>query len=163
MLSETTGDIWEYQKTHRIVIPTNTEGAMGRGLALQARKKYPGLYTTYRVHLNQRAARVSCPVVLKDFPDLILYPVKHSWRDKARDSLIAGNLTVLEFWNDRPIALPELGCGFGEKTWEEIKPLLEILQHQEGEYLIVHPDSSLGQKYSDSFRPSSTRSDARFS
>lgn len=40
-----TRDIWELLGSHKIVIPVNLSGPMGRGLALQAKKRYPYLET----------------------------------------------------------------------------------------------------------------------
>lgn len=172
MLTEVQGDLWDFLPTHLIVIPTNTVGVMGRGLAAQARDRFPGLETAYRAYCQKhksghKMVRSEYPVCLAAFPQLILFPVKRHWGSKADLDLIRTNLCrVQSKFALEPgapaVALPELGCGFGELTWKQVRPLFEILQDSQVKYLIVHPEASLGEKYASSFQLAKSYRDARF-
>lgn len=44
-------DIWELVDTHWIVVPTNLQGTMGKGLAQQAKERFPALERAWKNYL----------------------------------------------------------------------------------------------------------------
>lgn len=171
-LQHVSDDIWNYSNSHYVVIPTNARGVMGRGLAYQAKKKYPGLQLLYRSHCDSLDLETACwPACLPPFSKLILFPVKKNWADRASVGLIVDNLNRLEAGNcfctldeNIPIAMPELGCGFGELDWKTIGPVIEEWAKliRKLRVLLVHPSEVIGERYADSMKPGA-RKDARFS
>lgn len=138
MLTETTGDIWSYVLTHRIVIPTNILGVMGAGLALAAKQKYPGIQTAYQ-HALDTLPDKRVPWWSDAFPDLILAPTKRHWVDKSRYQDVADILVKLSKMQGGPFALPEMGCGLGGLTWSLTHGLYKVFENVPTEWVVVHP------------------------
>ena len=139
MLTETTGDIWSYVETHRIIIPTNQLGVMGAGLALAAKKRYPGLQTAYQQAFRSGYDK-RLPWCSNSYTDLILAPTKRHWRDKSRIEDVANLLIELSKIEGGPFACPELGCGLGGLKWMDTAPLYKVLELIPQDWTIVHPN-----------------------
>lgn len=124
------GNLWDMEADWRC-ITTNSdinrfgELVMGRGCALQAKKRYPGLakYAAERVRSNGNVVQA-----IKAH-NLILFPVKHHWPDQADLSLIETSANQLAWHADEHnlgrILLPRPGCGNGRVEWDDVCPILE--------------------------------------
>lgn len=130
-LKEIIGDIWDYHSNNNaIVIPTNgtvnSKGlaVMGRGLALQASKKYPQL----RKQLAQLLSKNGNKCYLQ-MNNIITFPVKYNWNEKADIELIKKSCIELNGYIPvyRQIYIPRVGCGNGQLQWKDVKPVLEAL------------------------------------
>lgn len=116
-----------------LVNTVNTEGVMGKGIALQFKKAFPENFSSYerackagevvvgRVHVVRRLAS----------PRFIInFPTKKHWRQPSklefvRDGLVDLVATVRAH-GIQSIAIPPLGCGNGGLDWSDVKP--EILK-----------------------------------
>lgn len=129
-------DLWSfYGEGHPIVITTNGamngrgECVMGRGVALQAKQRFPGLPKSLGKILRSDGNHVYW------FPTLHLFtfPVKETWTDTASYSLIEQSArelmtTANEMPEDLlylPIFMPRPGCGNGRLHWAHVKPRIE--------------------------------------
>lgn len=140
-MQEITGNIWEkyekglhYNDGTYIVIPTNgfvrKNGTcvMGRGLALQAAKKFPELGK----QLGDRIKEYGNVIFTFCNINIITFPVKHNWWENADLKLIeqsAKDLATIYKYNlsglPTPVYLPRVGCGNGKLNWKDVKPILE--------------------------------------
>jgi O-acetyl-ADP-ribose deacetylase (regulator of RNase III) len=107
----------------------NTEGIMGKGIALQFRKAFPENYDAYR-----RACEIGDVQPGKMFvferrtltsPRYIInFPTKRHWRSKSRMSDIEAGLRALvaevKSLGIRSVAVPPLGCGLGGLNWSDV-------------------------------------------
>ena len=129
-MKEFKGDLWEYPADVRI-ITTNGDinrfglAVMGRGVALQARSRYKNIDVLLGDILIQHGNHVFWL-----YNDLISFPVKHHWREKADIALIERSIKELmeiankhEEW--KVIAIPRPGCGNGNLKWSDVKLILE--------------------------------------
>lgn len=126
---EITGNLWDYPEPVIRVITTNGTvrkdgcAVMGRGCALEAAQFYPELpYILGDLISNYGNV---CHW-LKD--NLISFPVKHNWWEKADVSIIEKSckeLSTSVIAKRVPIVLPRPGCGNGKLRWEDVKPILE--------------------------------------
>lgn len=119
-----------------LVNPINCTSAMGKGLALDFRKRFPGLYEQHVKLANAGFIQPGQLTVFQgDGPIVIGLPTKRHWRDasrledvrlgvKALRSLLEANLAV------RSVAIPALGCGLGGLKWASVKDV--ILRELEG-------------------------------
>ena len=139
MMRSERGSIWAYEKTHVLVIPTNIgwrtktqANVMGRGLALQAAKKYPDFQLWFGKECAARGAET--PVLLYPDGPLIAFPVKPlnvsaphlSWQSRANLQLINRSAKQLaELKVDRPVAVSMVGCGNGGLDMSEVRPILD--------------------------------------
>lgn len=142
MISETTGNIWSYLGSHKIVIPTNQIGVMGAGLALQAKKKCPGIQESYIIFLRGLSNR-NIPWIPSKYPNIILAPTKRHWKDKSRIDDVADILIKLSQMSDGPFALPEMGCGLGGLSWQLTKGLYKVFETNSTEWIVVHPSTKV--------------------
>lgn len=142
-------DIWALLDTHKIVIPVNLQGVCGRGLAYQAKTHFPSLEVAWKGRCKKGLAR---PGVLVEGKYLILMPVKYHYAEKANLKLIEDALVALSQLSCA-IALPQIGCGFGERSWEkEVEPLVvKYLDNKENITLVIPPED-VGKRYAESFK-----------
>jgi hypothetical protein len=122
------GNLWKFHTpANWIVITTNgsirKDGAcvMGRGVALQAKKRYPKLPCELGAKIAESGNNV---FTFKDY-GILTFPVKHKWFEKADLELIEHSAKQLLYVVDRPIYLPMVGCGNGHLNWRDVRPVLE--------------------------------------
>jgi len=118
-----------------LVNTVNTEGVMGKGIALQFKQAFPAMYKEYeracklgeiklgKVHVYDLGGLVGGPRWIVNFP------TKGHWRSKSKLSDIKSGLEDLvsevQRLGIRSIALPPLGCGLGGLNWDDVRPLIE--------------------------------------
>ncbi|MGT2439943.1 type II toxin-antitoxin system antitoxin DNA ADP-ribosyl glycohydrolase DarG [Bradyrhizobium betae] len=126
------GDLLE-QRVDAIVNTVNTVGVMGKGIALQFRRKWPANFKAYEAACKRKEV-VPCKMFVFDNGGLaqpkyiINFPTKRHWRQPSRLSDITCGLDDLiaqvKSLRIKSIAIPPLGCGNGGLDWSEVKPLI---------------------------------------
>jgi len=120
--------------TEALVNTVNTEGVMGKGVALQFKKAFPEMYKEYREFCKQGKLSVGKLHIyhystLTESKYIINFPTKIKWKDPSRLEYIEKGLDALtreiKKSGIRSIAIPPLGCGFGGLSWKEVFPLIE--------------------------------------
>lgn len=113
-----------------LVNPVNTEGVMGAGLALAFRDKFPGLLDEYREACREDVfSRLGLFVFDVDVSRKVLcLPTKRQWRHPSRIEWIEEGLWYLakdyESYGITSLAIPEVGCGRGQLSWADVRPLI---------------------------------------
>jgi O-acetyl-ADP-ribose deacetylase (regulator of RNase III) len=116
-----------------IIVTVNTVGAMGRGIALECKERYPAVYERY--HKLCKDGEFTVDKMLrcetKDKP-LILFPTKEHWRNPSNLSNILYLCKRLplacEKWGIKSVAIPPLGLANGWLKKESIKEITETLK-----------------------------------
>ena len=156
------GDLWEVDGFH--VIPTNLTlrrdgtAVMGRGVAQQAAWRYPALPDAYGRFLRMRTHPQL--FIHHDFQVMCL-PVKRHWSARAELDLIRLGVQQLAALPREisPIALPLVGCGFGELSSRIVLPVLaQGLRHDR--FLLVLRDAAATRRHAATLR-SASRQDRR--
>lgn len=153
------GDLWEVDGFH--VIPTNLTlrrdgtAVMGRGVAQQAAWRYPALPDAYGRFL--RTSTHPQLFVHHDF-QVICLPVKRHWSARAELDLIRLGVQQLAALpcEISPIALPLVGCGFGELSSRIVLPVLAQGLHHD-RFLLVLRDAAATRRHAATLRPASCR------
>jgi O-acetyl-ADP-ribose deacetylase (regulator of RNase III)/uncharacterized protein YwgA len=123
------GDIFE-SKAQTLVNTANTVGVMGKGLALEFRKRFPDMYDDYLNRCERHELRLGQPYLYKRLvpPWILVFPTKEHWRSVSRLSDIEAGLEYLKLncrtWGITSLAVPPLGCGLGQLEWEAVGPTL---------------------------------------
>lgn len=113
-----------------IVNTVNTVGVMGKGLALSFKQRYPEMFNRYRTACEKKQLTVGKLMLFYE-PDhwILLFPTKENWRNPSKlEYLEKGLIKFVNTYADKnitSIAFPKLGCGNGELSWDEVKPLME--------------------------------------
>lgn len=114
-----------------LVIPVNTVGVMGRGLALYAKKRWPRAFEAYVDYCRTGMLDVGVPVLFADHCDraILFFPTKKHWRDPSKLEWIEEGLNYLlqyeEDFGFKSIAFPPLGCGNGGLDYlTQVKPVM---------------------------------------
>lgn len=127
------GDLLE-DSAQAIVNTVNCVGVMGRGIALQFKKKFPENFKAYAAACEQGQVRIGRMFVSRNRdmfgPEYIInFPTKRHWRAKSRREDVAAGLDdlvrVLRSKNIQSVAIPPLGCGLGGLDWVEVKALIK--------------------------------------
>lgn len=102
---------------------------MGRGCALEAAQKWPILPKSLGHFIKARGNRVVIITEIEDGKPLVVFPVKHEWREKADGGLIQQSAYDLEklatYLQWKVVVLPRPGCGNGGLRWESVKQILD--------------------------------------
>lgn len=117
-----------------LVNAVNTEGVMGKGIALQFKRKFPEMCEAYcvaceagevapgRMHVFERSGFLNPRYIFN-------FPTKRHWRSQSRMEDILTGLACLkeeiEKRGIRSVALPSLGCGNGGLAWRDVRPAIE--------------------------------------
>jgi hypothetical protein len=127
-LKTITGDLWTFCTSENwIVVPTNGairyDGAcvMGRGVALEAKRRFPKL----PYELGERLCEFGNLVYTFPNYNILTFPVKHLWYEKANIELIEKSAKQLYKVVDRPVYMPRVGCGNGRLSWNDVRPILD--------------------------------------
>ena len=123
------GDIFN-SPAQVLVNTVNTVGVMGKGIALEFKKRYPDMFQTYKEICDKRKLKTGSLVLCYE-PDhwILLFPTKEHWRNPSRlDYIEAGLSKFSRTYAEKgitSIAFPRLGCGNGELNWADVQPVME--------------------------------------
>ena len=132
MIERGRGNLLETQ-AEALVNTVNTEGVMGKGIALQFKKAFPATFEAYRRECEAGHIRIGKMFVHELgalMPRYIInFPTKKMWRQPSRLEYIRSGLddlvTQVRRLGIRSIAIPPLGCGNGGLKWSDVRPLIE--------------------------------------
>ena len=118
-----------------LVNAVNTVGVMGKGIALQFREKFPGMFRAYEAACRAGDLRVGTMHTFDCGPStdgarwIVNFPTKRHWREPSRLSDVESGLLDLVATVRRldihTIAIPPLVCGLGGLDWNEVRPRVE--------------------------------------
>jgi uncharacterized protein YwgA len=123
------GDIFE-SKCSTIVNTVNCVGVMGKGIALEFKKRYPEMFMDYVKKCNSGQVQTGIPYVYDngDGMKILNFPTKDHWRSPSRLSFVVEGLDWFvenyEKYEITSIAFPPLGCGNGGLTWDVVGPIM---------------------------------------
>ncbi|QAV24790.1 macro domain-containing protein [Proteus hauseri] len=139
MIELTRGDLLK-ANTEAIVNAVNCVGVMGRGIALQFKKKWPDNFKAYALACKNKELQPGNMFIYEigqaGHPRFIVnFPTKRHWREASRIEDIETGLIALvdeiKQHNIKSIAIPPLGAGLGGLAWsvvyEKIKNAMEPL------------------------------------
>jgi hypothetical protein len=137
-MREEFGDIWEMAERLNSVVCITTNGAlnskrecvMGRGIAKQAKQRYPGIAKLLGGLIRTAGNRVHW--IGRDAEKgtwLYSFPTKYHWSKPSSLELIEESAKQLKRYGevhaDLTFYLPRPGCSNGKLRWEDVKPVLE--------------------------------------
>jgi len=145
-MREVRGNIFS-QDCDAICITTNGitkidgTAVMGKGIALQAKQRYPGIEIEHG-DLIRKNGNITQVLLDNTKPVIVALPTKHHWRDKSDINLIENSIKQLvqitnrKGWN-RVYTVPP-GCSTGSLDWKrEVKPRIE--EYLDDRFYVITP------------------------
>jgi len=130
------GDMFD-EPTEAIVNTVNCVGIMGKGVALEFKRRWPENFKKYK---RLCADKKLSPGEMFIFDNnnflssenhrfLINFPTKRHWRSRSKIEYVKDGLVDLveqvRRLGIKSVALPPLGCGNGGLEWSDVRPLIE--------------------------------------
>jgi O-acetyl-ADP-ribose deacetylase (regulator of RNase III) len=145
------GDMFS-EPVQAVVNTVNCVGVMGKGVALEFKKRWPANFKAYKKICDAKELSPGQMFVFEtnelfssEGPRfLVNFPTKAHWRSKSKLSYVEDGLDALTeaimSKKIESIAIPPLGCGNGGLDWAEVRPLIEAkLGRLSGVEIIVFP------------------------
>lgn len=129
MLTYIEGDLFS-SPAQVLVNTVNTVGVMGKGIALEFKKRYPDMFEEYKSMCDKHNLVIG-KLMLWYAADywILQFPTKEHWRNPSKLEYIEKGLMAFvrkyADYNISSIAFPKLGCGNGELDWKDVKVLME--------------------------------------
>jgi O-acetyl-ADP-ribose deacetylase (regulator of RNase III) len=112
-----------------LVNTVNAVGVMGKGVALEFKKRYPEMFRRYAEFCRRGDFDVG-KLYLHRTPNkwVLNFPTKKDWRNPSQLEYIERGLEkFVEFYSRQgitSISFPQLGCGNGGLSWRDVEPLM---------------------------------------
>ncbi|GAB4225330.1 MAG: DarT ssDNA thymidine ADP-ribosyltransferase family protein [Stanieria sp.] len=141
------GDMF-FSNMQTLTISVNLQGVMGKGLASRAKYQFPDVYVVYQDACRKKQLTATIPYLYKreasldqELADLsvplstpnavkwfLFFTTKKHWKQNSNIEDIEGGLDwVRKNYHSvgiKSLAMPALGCGLGNLTWNEVGPLM---------------------------------------
>jgi O-acetyl-ADP-ribose deacetylase (regulator of RNase III) len=135
----------------------NCVGVMGKGIALEFKRRYPAMFKKYQVACKNKEVTPGKMWLYNQLcGDIILnFPTKRHWKDQSRMEDIESGLDDLLMylkhieWTfpEAVVAIPALGCGNGGLDWRIVKDkIVQKLQGLTLKILVFEPGGEFNGK-----------------
>lgn len=130
------GDIFARPTAEMIVCPVNVVGSMGKGLALEFRNRFPGIWMPYRAKCDAgwkkgEVLTLLNPPEIKQEGDpawIVCYPSKYHWKHPSNLIYIQQHMSSfydqIVFTGIKSVGIPALGAGLGQLKWSQVRDYL---------------------------------------
>lgn len=133
MLHFTNADLFSIE-AEAIINTVNCVGVMGKGIALEFKKRFPANFKLYEQACEQKLVQPGQMLIydsaaLFGHRYIINFPTKRHWRAASRlEDVQSGLLDLrqqLQKLGIKSLAMPALGCGLGGLDWTQVRALIE--------------------------------------
>lgn len=130
MIEYRTDDIF-LAPAEAFVNPVNCHGVMGKGLALEFKRRFPDIIAPYAAACRSGSLRPGKVQIVKTRAGIHVanFPTKDDWRQPSRIEWIRSGLEdlyrQLQTNGLHTVALPALGCGLGGLPWPMVRAAIE--------------------------------------
>lgn len=121
------GNIFD-SKCSTLVNAVNCVGVMGKGIALEFKKRYPEMFREYQALCKDGKVKPGQPYLYRDASgiSILSFPTKDHWRFPSKFSYVCDGLDwFVKYYQElgiTSIAFPALGCGNGGLKWGDVGP-----------------------------------------
>lgn len=133
MIKHITGNLFD-SNASALVNTVNTQGVMGKGIALQFKERYPSNYRLYHEACKRGEVKVGSMFITQEremtgiMRTIINFPTKKQWRFPSKYEYIKDGLKDLKSkiieLNIKSIAIPPLGSSNGGLDWTIVEPMI---------------------------------------
>jgi O-acetyl-ADP-ribose deacetylase (regulator of RNase III) len=116
MVTITSGNLFE-SKTQTLVNTVNCVGVMGKGIALEFKKRYPDMFTKYKTICDKGLLKTGNLWLYKSDKWILNFPTKQHWKNDSKiEYLVAGLDKFISTYKEKgitSISFPLLGASNG--------------------------------------------------
>ncbi len=129
MIKVLKGDLLN-SKMQTLMNTVNCVGVMGKGIALEFKKRFPEMYQDYSLRCRKGEVKLGKPYLYRNEsgPWIVNFPTKDHWRSFSGLANIEKGLKYLldhyKNWGIQSLAVPPLGCGHGQLEWRVVGPTI---------------------------------------
>ncbi|MCK9220892.1 MAG: macro domain-containing protein [Bacteroidales bacterium] len=153
MIRYKTGNLFD-SEAEALVNTVNTDGVMGKGIALQFKNLFPNNFKIYAKACYNNELKIGKLLITEEESLLagkkiiINFPTKTSWRKPSEYNYIESGAAELirqiKEKGIKSIAIPPLGSGNGGLDWNKVKNILEkYLAQVDCDIYIYQPSSAI--------------------
>lgn len=123
------GDMFE-SEAQTLVNTVNCVGVMGKGIALEFKKRFPDMFRDYAARCARGEVKLGRPYLYRRIlpPWILNFPTKDHWRSVGKLADIEEGMEYLLAqygeWGITSLAVPPLACGQGQLEWRVVGPTL---------------------------------------
>jgi len=124
------GNIFDLQDIHNYAHGCNCAGAMGKGIALQFKEKYPKMYLEYKKLCKEGIFSLG-DIFTYNYGNGVVFNLgtQATWKTKADINAIEKALIKMLSYaiqnNIHKIALPKVGAGLGGLDWKDVTSIID--------------------------------------
>lgn len=153
MIHYRVGNILE-SEAEALINTVNTDGIMGKGIALQFKNAFPLNFKIYQEACKNESLKVGNLLLVEDTglisgkKTIINFPTKTTWRKPSEYQYINDGLDelirLIDEKNIKSVAIPPLGSGNGGLDWNIVKKMIEEkLSHLTIDIFIYEPNKQI--------------------
>lgn len=145
MVKFTSGNMFDTQ--WKILVNTvNTQGIMGKGVALETKKRFPEIMSSYKNACRRGMRGGDIHIYPTGNQYIVNFATKEDWRNPSTYEWIQKGLYNLKNWLDKlseaqKVVLPPLGCGNGGLDFKKVKKMIEkTFKNSKHEIVVYEPN-----------------------
>lgn len=129
------GDVFAIEGVTNYAHGCNCSGAMGKGIAVQFREKFPEMYQEYKRLCKMDNFHLG-DIFVYNYGNGFVFNLgtQQSWKTKAELNAIENSLKKMFDYasenNVSKIAIPKIGAGLGGLKWEDVKEIIENIANE---------------------------------
>jgi O-acetyl-ADP-ribose deacetylase (regulator of RNase III) len=146
-----TGDLFAADGIPALAHGCNCSGSMGRGIAVEFRRRWPAMYDAYRVECREGRFRPGGVFVWRE-PERTIFnlgsqPIPGpTARLDYIDAAVREALRIAEAESIAAVGMPRIGSGFGGLAWSDVRDVLESIAKGTDVLLAVYELAVSGDK-----------------
>ena len=139
------GDLFAAPGLDALAHGCNCAGAMGKGIAVEFRSRFPAMYDEYKARCASGRFQLGDVFAWREGPLTVFnLGTQKTWRTRADPTAVRTALTAMiqlaEAAHLRRIGLPRIAAGLGGLPWPDIRSLLATLGASTAIELVVFED-----------------------
>ncbi len=136
------GDLFHHEGLHAFAHGCNCAGAMGAGIAVEFRARFPAMYAEYKVRCADGRFNLGDVLAWSEGKTVVYnLGTQKSWKTKAKldavETAVTAMVRLAEAAGVARIGLPRIGAGLGALSWEKVRAVLSAIGEETKVELVV--------------------------
>lgn len=141
-IEERTGDLFAQPDLTALAHGCNCAGAMGKGIAVPFKQRWPAMYAEYKARCTDKRFRVGDVFVWQEGGMTVFnLGTEEHWRTGARlehiERAVAAMAREAATLGVTRVGMPRIGAGLGGLAWADVRAALERATEGTGLTLVV--------------------------